>query len=59
MVTSKRVSNAKSEKYNGNIHKRGKVEMKEVGGPTESGWFRWPRMRHSLAHIFLSALQIC
>ena len=58
MVTSKRVSNAKSEKYNGNIHKRGKVEMKEVGGPRVSGWFRWPRMRHSPAHMFCSALQI-
>ena len=40
MVTSKRVSNAKSEKYNGNIHKRGRVETKEVRCASVVGWPR-------------------
>ena len=43
MVTSKRVSNAKSEKYNGNIHKRGRVETKEVRCAFAS-LFGWPRV---------------
>ena len=32
-VTSKRVANAKSDKYHGNILKRGKVELQKVRGP--------------------------
>ena len=39
-MTSKRVSNAKSEKYNGNIHKRGRVETKEVRFASVFGWPR-------------------
>ena len=39
-MTSKRVSNAKSEKYNGNIHKRGRVETKEVRCASVVGWPR-------------------
>ena len=31
-VTSKRVANAKSDKYHGNILKRGKVELTKVCG---------------------------
>ena len=34
-VTSKRVANAKSDKYHGNILKRGKVELQKVRSPSE------------------------
>ncbi|KAK9828384.1 hypothetical protein WJX81_002483 [Elliptochloris bilobata] len=61
MVTSKRVSNAKSDKYNGNIHKRGKVEMKEKSksfvskGPFLLGFFVFVVVGSALLQIVRTA----
>jgi hypothetical protein len=49
-VTSKRVANAKSERYHGNILKRGKVELNKVRGKVP--------LRHA-AHLLMCIFPGC
>ena len=59
-MTSKRVSNAKSEKYNGNIHKRGRVETKEVRCASVFGWPRvWCACETTCELPAVSAARAC
>jgi len=60
MVVSKRVANAKSEKYHGNILKRGKVEItkkaEKLGtGPIILGFFLFVIVGSALLQIIRTA----
>lgn len=60
MVTSKRVANAKSERYHGNILKRGKVELNKKAeklgvGPILLGFFLFVVVGSALLQIIRTA----